>query len=157
MIKTFSQTFRYPFAHDKLRKTRRNDPEIWAQKTWPIRKGKSDQETRHCAISTHPRTGSCLYYVRAGNIPVDAGHFRRRECMATRLDYRNVAGQCKKEDRFEGGKPYEFGIRDRREYSAKGTAAKLPNFQTLQSSGDGELEQFASAARAFLPGLHDKL
>ena len=30
--------------------------------------------------------------------------------MATRLDYRILAGQCKKENRSEGGKPYEFGI-----------------------------------------------
>ena len=44
--------------------------------------------------------------------------------MATRFDYRNVAGQCKKENRFEGGEPYEFGIAIDERFG-KGTAAKL--------------------------------
>ena len=47
-----------------------------------------------------------------------------RECMATRFDYRNVAGQCKKENRFEGGKPYEFGLAIDERFG-KGAAAKL--------------------------------
>ncbi len=41
---------------------------------------------------------------------MDAGDFRGKKCMATRFDYWNLAGRCKKENRFEGGKPCEFGI-----------------------------------------------
>lgn len=44
--------------------------------------------------------------------------------MATRFDYRNVASQCKKENHFEGGKPYEFGLAIDERFG-KGTAAKL--------------------------------
>jgi hypothetical protein len=43
--------------------------------------------------------------------------------MATRFDYRNVAGGCKKENRFEGRKPYEFGLAIDGRFG-KGTAAK---------------------------------
>jgi hypothetical protein len=44
--------------------------------------------------------------------------------MASRFDYRSVAGQCKKENCFEGGEPYAFGLAiDER--CGKGTAAKL--------------------------------
>jgi hypothetical protein len=45
-----------------------------------------------------------------GDVPLDAGHYRRRECMATRFDYRNLAGHCKEENCSEGGKSYEGGI-----------------------------------------------
>jgi hypothetical protein len=54
----------------------------------------------------------------------DCGHFRRRECMATRFDYKNVAKQGVKENRFEGGKPYEFGLFIDKKWG-KGTAQKL--------------------------------
>ena len=40
----------------------------------------------------------------------DCGHFRRRECMATRFNYKNVAKQCRKCNRFEGGRLYEFAL-----------------------------------------------
>ena len=55
------------------------------------------------------RDGSYITCGR-GYVPLDAGHFRRRECMATRFHYRNVTGRCKKENRFEGGQRYEFGF-----------------------------------------------
>jgi hypothetical protein len=57
------------------------------------------------------------------------------KCMATRFDYRNVAGQCKKENRFEGknssaskGKPcrtiptpiHSIGISAAARYTASG-------------------------------------
>jgi hypothetical protein len=45
--------------------------------------------------------GRCPYCVREGDIPLDALLFRRRERVATRFDYRHIAGQCTKEDRFE--------------------------------------------------------
>ena len=53
-----------------------------------------------------------------------AGHFRRRECMATRFHYRNVTGRCKKENRFEGGQRYEFGFAIDKKFGA-GTVQKL--------------------------------
>ena len=71
----------------------------------------------------HARDRTCITCGR-GDIPLDAGRFRRRECMATRFDYRNVAGQCKKENRFEGGEPYEFGIAIGERFG-NGAAAKL--------------------------------
>jgi|KBSMisStaDraftv2_1062788.scaffolds.fasta_scaffold162082_1 hypothetical protein len=54
--------------------------------------------------------------------------------MATRFDYRNVAGGCKKENRFEGRKPYEFGLAIDGRFG-KGTAAKLFKLSKLQSNG----------------------
>ncbi len=52
------------------------------------------------------RDGACTT-CRWGDVPLDADEYRRRECMATRLDYRNLAGHCKKENCSEGGKSYE--------------------------------------------------
>ena len=60
--------------------------------------------------------------------------------MATRFDYRNVAGQCKKENRFEGGKPYEFGLEIDKRFG-KGTAEKLFKLsKTIKQWEIGELE-----------------
>jgi hypothetical protein len=55
-------SFAYVINYQKRGMTR----QFWTQKTWPIREGKSDQETQHCVISTHPRTGPFLYYAQAG-------------------------------------------------------------------------------------------
>ena len=71
------------------------------------------------------RDSACVTCGR-GDVPLDAGHFRRRECMATRFDCRDLAGQCKKENRFEGGKPSEFGIAIDTNFG-KGTAQQLFN------------------------------
>ena len=76
--------------------------------------------------------------------------------MATRLDYRNVAGRCKKENRFEGGKPYEFAIR--REIRKRHTTAKLFKLsKTTKQWEIGELEQLVERREAFILGLHDAL
>jgi Bacteriophage Lambda NinG protein len=81
-----------------------------------------------------------------GDVPLDAGHFRRRECMATRFDSRSVAGRCKKENRFEGGKPYEFRLAIDKKFG-RGTAAKLFKLsKTTTQWGIGELKQPTSAA-----------
>ena len=53
--------------------------------------------------------GACIACGR-GDIPLDARRFRRRERMATRFDSWNVAGQCAKENRFEGGNLQEFSL-----------------------------------------------
>ena len=81
------------------------------QKNMANQKGqkRSGSSTLRYLNSSRAREGACITCGR-GDIPLDAGHFRRRECMATRFDYRNVAGQCKKENRFEGGKPSKFGL-----------------------------------------------
>jgi hypothetical protein len=86
--------------------------------------------TRICGLSQmgnqtkHKRSGSStLRYLNSsahgmvpvlraggGDVPLDAGHYWRRECMATRFHCRNLAGHCKEEDCSEGGKSYEGGI-----------------------------------------------
>ncbi len=77
----------------------------------------------------------------------DCGHFRRRECMATRFDYRNVAKQGQKENRFEGGKPYEFGLYIDKKWG-KGTAQKLYKLsKTSWQWTIEELDQLTSAAK----------
>lgn len=77
----------------------------------------------------------------------DCGHFRRRECMSTRFDPRNVMLQCKKCNRFNGGRPYEFG-REIDHIWGKGTAEKL--FKKSHGTKKWEikeLEQLIGAAK----------
>lgn len=67
--------------------------------------------------------------------------------MSTRFDYRNVAGQCKKDNRFSGGLPYEFGIFIDKTWG-DGTAKEL--FKTSQQVWQWtieELQQLESAAK----------
>ena len=60
--------------------------------------------------------------------------------MATRFDHWNLAGQCKEENRFEGGKLHEFGNRNRHELR-KGTAQRLFNLsKTTKQWEIGELD-----------------
>lgn len=78
---------------------------------------------------------------------LDAGHFRRRECMATRFDYRNLRAQCRKCNRFEGGRPYELGLAIDEAWG-KGTAQKLFQLsKTIKQWELDELEQLESAAK----------
>jgi hypothetical protein len=91
------------------------------------------------------RDSACITCGR-GDVPLDAGHFRPRECMAPRFDYRNVAGQCKKENRFEGGKPYEFGLAIGKEFG-EGTAQQLFTLSKITKQREiGELDELTSAA-----------
>jgi hypothetical protein len=103
--------------------------------------------------------GASIAYGR-GDVPLDAGDFRRRKCVATRFDYRSLAGQCKTENRFEGGKPSEFGIAIDTNFG-KGTAQQLFNLsKTTKQWESGELEQLTSAAKHFYPAhttLYDQL
>ena len=69
------------------------------------------------------RDGTCITCGR-GYVPLAAGHFRRRECVATRFHHRNITGRCKKENRFEGGQRYEFGFAIDKKFGA-GTVQKL--------------------------------
>jgi hypothetical protein len=65
----------------------------------------------------------CITCGRA-DVPTDAGHFIRREKMSTRFSPMNVNAQCRKENRFEGGHTYEYGVALDCKYF-KGTAARL--------------------------------
>ncbi|MDE2098537.1 MAG: recombination protein NinG [Patescibacteria group bacterium] len=57
----------------------------------------------------------CITSGRIG-IPLDCGHFRRRECMSTRFHPLNVNGQAVKDNRFEGGRTFEYGLALDRRY-----------------------------------------
>ena len=69
------------------------------------------------------RDGSYITCGR-GYVPLDAGHFRGRECMATCFHHRNITGRCKKENRFEGRQRYEFGFAIDKKFGA-GTVQEL--------------------------------
>ena len=103
--------------------------------------------------------GASIAYGR-GDVPLDADDFRRRKCVAPRFDYRSLAGQCKKENCFKGGKPYEFGIAIDTNLG-KGMAQQLFNLsKTTKQWESGELEQLTSAAKHFYPDhttLYDQL
>ena len=77
----------------------------------------------------------------------DCGHFRRRECMSTRFDVRNLGLQCKKCNRFAGGRPYEFGLK-LDEIWGNGTARQMfDESRRIKRWEVGELEQLTSAAK----------
>jgi hypothetical protein len=52
---------------------------------------------------------------------MDCGHFRQRESMSTRFHPYNVNAQGVKENRFEGGRIFEYGLAIDRKHRA-GTA-----------------------------------
>jgi hypothetical protein len=80
----------------RLNKTKGEDSELWVQPRWAIRQSISDQEGRRSLSKlVRSRDGACITCGR-GDVPLDAGNYRRRECMATRFDYRNLAGHCTK-------------------------------------------------------------
>jgi len=124
------------------------------QKFGPSKNGQSERAKAIRKLDTalsqliRARDRACITCGR-GHVPLDAGHFRRRECVATRFDYRNVAGQCKKANRFEGGKPYEFGLAIDERFG-KGTAARLFKLsKTTEEWKIGELEQFMVVRHRF--------
>ena len=81
----------------------------------------------------------------------DCGHFRRRELMATRFHPWNIHKQGKKENRFEGGRMYEYGIAIDKLHG-KGTAQFLYKLsQKIEPWTITELEQLTSAARMGYP------
>ena len=60
--------------------------------------------------------------------------------MATRFDYRNLAGHCKEENCSEGGKSYEGGIATDTNFG-KGQCRDISNFQQTAKQWEiGELE-----------------
>lgn len=90
----------------------------------------------------------------------DAGHFRRRECMSTRFDPRNLILQSKKCNRFDGGRPYETSLVIDKLWGT-GTAAELYRTSRKTVQWDiRELEALRGAAKhswlAYLT-LYDEL
>lgn len=76
----------------------------------------------------------------------DCGHFRRRECMSTRYDYRNLGLQCRKCNHFESGRPYEFSLWIDKKWG-RGTAKQLARKSAMLKQWEiPPLEQLAHAA-----------
>ena len=77
----------------------------------------------------------------------DCGHFRRREIMATRFHPWNIHPQGRKENRFEGGRMFEYGLAIDEKYGA-GTALFLKKLsEKIEPWTTTELQQLRSAAR----------
>lgn len=82
---------------------------------------------------------------------MDCGHFRRRECMATRFHPMNVNAQGVKENRFEGGRMYEYGLAIDRTYGAGWAAFLYKLSQKIEPWETKELQQLRSAAKMGFP------
>ena len=72
--------------------------------------------------------------------------------MATRSDYRNLAGQCKEENCSEGGEPYEFGLAIDEKF-CDGTAQQHRLSKTAKQWEIGELELRIRWATAQTAGI----
>lgn len=70
----------------------------------------------------------------------------------TRFDLRNLGLQCKKRNRFEGGRSYEFGVK-LDEIWGRGTAALMQKLsRQVKNWINDRLQQLTSAAKiAWLP------
>ena len=78
---------------------------------------------------------------------MDCGHFQWREQMATRFHLKNLAGQCTKCNRFQGGRTYEFGLELDKRWGA-GTADEMYKLAHTTKKWDiKHLEQLTSAAK----------
>jgi len=77
----------------------------------------------------------------------DCGHLRRRELMATRFHPWSVAPQENKENRFEGGQPFEYEQAIDWKYGPRTTAFLDKLSRTIEPWKTNELEQLRSAAR----------
>lgn len=74
-------------------------------------------------VREHYQKLGCFTCGRMGEVKdMDCGHFRRREKKSTRFDLRNLGIQCRKCNRFDGGRSYEFAQK-LDEIWGKGTAA----------------------------------
>lgn len=92
-----------------------NDDKLWRVFSDYIRRSNAD-DSGLCTCAT------CG--VKAHWKDMDAGHFISRNHKATKFDPQNVAPQCKKCNRFLGGRQYEFGLYIDKKYG-KGTAEKI--------------------------------
>jgi len=67
-----------------------------------IRRRDVDNNTGYCNCVS---CGKTIYFSES-----DAGHFISRKYLITRYDERNVHAQCRKCNRFEYGRQYEYSI-----------------------------------------------
>lgn len=78
---------------------------------------------------------------------MDCGHFRRRELMSTRFHPMNLNAQGVKENRFEGGRTFEYGQAIDRKYG-EGWAAFLNELsKEIEPWSVTELQQLRAAAK----------
>ncbi len=131
---------------DTINKTKEDDPEFGFNEHGESEKAKAIRQLDGSISKLIGTRDGSRFTGRRGDICLDAGRRRRRECMATRFDCRNIVGECKKEDRLEGGKPYEFRLAVDRNL-CKGTAAELFELsKAFKQREKGELEQLTGAA-----------
>lgn len=67
-----------------------------------IRRRDADNSTGYCACASCNKS---IHFTDS-----DAGHFIGRQHMSTRWDERNVKAQCRKCNRFEYGRQYEYSL-----------------------------------------------
>lgn len=67
-----------------------------------IRRRDADNETGYCKCASCNKT---IHFTES-----DAGHFIGRQHLATRWDERNVMAQCRKCNRFEYGRQFEYSL-----------------------------------------------
>jgi hypothetical protein len=67
-----------------------------------IRRRDADNDTGYCKCVTCSKT---IHFTES-----DAGHFIGRQYLSTRYDERNVKAQCRKCNRFDYGRQFEFSI-----------------------------------------------
>jgi len=91
------------------------DDKLWTQFSLFVRLRDAD-ENGYIICCT---SGRRVHYKDA-----DAGHFIGRRHLATKFDERNVHAQSRNDNRFNGGRQYEFSLFIDRKYG-KGTADKL--------------------------------
>ena len=68
-----------------------------------IRRRDADNDSGYCACVSCNKP---IHFTES-----DAGHFLSRQKLATRWDERNVYAQCRKCNRFEYGRQYEFSLK----------------------------------------------
>ena len=67
-----------------------------------IRRRDADNDSGYCSCVS---CGKPIHFTES-----DAGHFIGRQHLSTRWDERNVNAQCRKCNRFEFGRQYEYSI-----------------------------------------------
>ena len=100
-------------------------------------------------VDNHTGMGECISCGKSIHFTEsDAGHFIGRQHLATRYDERNVHIQCRKCNRFEYGRQYEYSIALGEELSqellikSKGVLKLTdPEWQEIYNTYDTKLKQ----------------
>jgi hypothetical protein len=90
--------------------------------------------------------GNCMTCANEHKV-YDCGHFMRRKLMATRFHPWNIGKQGVKENRFEGGRTFEYGLAIDAKYGAGAAAFPHKLSKTIEPWSIVELQQLRSAAR----------